>query len=49
MTCATVEETTEKCSTAKFDTIRGTDRQMQKLWTDLKVFELDVRGHTTNK
>jgi hypothetical protein len=41
--------TTEKRSTAKLDAIREIERHMQKLWADLKVFEADAPGHTTDK
>ncbi len=47
-TVATAAETTEKRSTVKLDTIRGIERQMQKLWSDLKIFEVDAPGHTTD-
>jgi leucyl-tRNA synthetase len=48
-TAAATAETTEKRSTAKLDTIREIEKQMQKLWADLKVFEVDAPGHTTDK
>jgi hypothetical protein len=41
--------TTEKRSTVKLDTIRQIERQMQQLWSDLKIFEVDAPGHTANK
>jgi len=48
-TAAATAVTTEKRSTAKLDTIREIERQMQQLWSDLKVFEVDAPGHTTDK
>jgi leucyl-tRNA synthetase len=47
-TVATAAETTEKRSTVKLNTIREIERQMQKLWSDLKIFEVDAPGHTTD-
>jgi leucyl-tRNA synthetase len=41
--------TTEKRSTVKLDAIREIERNMQKLWADLKVFEVDAPNHTTDK
>ncbi|CAF3565723.1 unnamed protein product [Rotaria socialis] len=38
---------TEKRSTVKLDTIRNIEKQMQKLWADLKIFEVDAPGHPT--
>ncbi|CAF4589633.1 unnamed protein product [Rotaria sp. Silwood1] len=40
--------TTEKRSTVKLDTIREIERQMQKLWADLKIFEVDAPGHPSD-
>ena len=41
--------TIEKRSTVKLDTIRDIEKQMQKVWSDLKVFEVDAPIHTTDK
>lgn len=48
-TAATIAGATEKRSTVKLDTIREIERQMQKLWTDAKIFEADAPGHATDK
>ena len=45
----TTAASTEKRSTAKLDTIRQIEKQMQKVWADLKVFEADAPGHPTSK
>lgn len=42
----TTGATIEKRSTVKLDAIREIERHMQKLWADLKVFEVDAPGHT---
>jgi len=41
--------TTEKRSTAKLDTIREIEKQMQQIWADLKVFEVDAPSQPTDK
>jgi hypothetical protein len=46
---ATTAVAAEKRPRAKLDTIREIERQMQKLWADLKIFEADAPGHTTDK
>ena len=46
---ATDVDTTEKRSTVKLDAIREIEKNMQKIWADLKVFEADAPGHTTDK
>ncbi len=46
---ATTAVAAEKRPRAKLDTIREIEKQMQKLWTDLKIFEADAPGHTTDK
>lgn len=46
---ATTVAPTEKRSTAKLDTIRNIEKQMQKIWSDLKVFEADAPGHPTDQ
>lgn len=45
----TTAATTEKRSTAKLDSIRQIEKQMQKLWADLKIFEVDAPAHPSNK
>lgn len=39
----------DKRSTIKLDTIRKIELQMQKLWADLKIFEVDAPAHYTDK
>ncbi|CAF3462866.1 unnamed protein product [Rotaria sp. Silwood1] len=39
---------TEKRPTTKLDTIRDIERRMQKLWADLKIFEVDAPDYFTN-
>ena len=46
---ASAVTTTEKRSTVKLDTIREIEKHMQKVWADLKIFEVDAPGHTTDK
>ena len=46
---ASTAATTEKRSTVKLDTIRQIEKQMQKVWADLKVFEADAPAHPTDK
>ncbi len=48
-TTAAAVTTTEKRSTVKLDTIRQIERQMQQLWSELKVFEVDAPAHPTDK
>jgi leucyl-tRNA synthetase len=45
----TAAATTEKRSTAKLDTIREIEKQMQQIWADLKVFEVDAPSQPTDK
>jgi leucyl-tRNA synthetase len=45
----TAPATTEKRSTAKLDTIREIEQQMQQIWADLKVFEVDAPSQPTDK
>ncbi len=49
MTTAPTVVTTEKRSRVKLDNIREIERQMQKLWSDLKVFEADAPDHAIDK
>ena len=49
MATAQVNATADKRSTIKLDTIRDIERQMQKVWNDLKIFEADAPGHVSNK
>ncbi|CAF2869864.1 unnamed protein product [Rotaria sp. Silwood2] len=39
---------TEKRSTVKLDAIREIEKQMQKLWADLKIFEVDAPSDPTD-
>ncbi len=48
-TAAAAPATTEKRSTAKLDTIREIEKQMQQIWADLKVFEVDAPSQPTDK
>jgi leucyl-tRNA synthetase len=48
-TVAAAAATTEKRSTVKLDTIREIEKQMQQIWTDLKVFEVDAPSQPTDK
>ncbi len=48
-TAAALTEITHKHSTVKRDTIREIEKQIQKRWTDLKIFEADAPSHTTSK
>ena len=45
----TTSEKNEKRSTAKLDTIRKIEQQMQKQWADLKIFEVDAPANATDK
>ena len=49
MSTTQVTATAEKRSTIKLDTIRDIERQMQKVWGDLKIFEADAPGHLSDK
>jgi leucyl-tRNA synthetase len=49
VTSATTVAPTEKRSTMKLDTIREIEKQMQKQWDDLKIFEVDAPGHASDK
>lgn len=43
------EAATKKRSNMKLNTIRDIEKQMQKLWSDLKMFEVDAPTDITNK
>ena len=42
-------EKTDKRSTLKLDTIRNIEREMQRNWADLKVFEADPPTNWNDK
>ena len=46
---AATNEKNEKRSTIKLDTIRNIEREMQRKWADLKVFEADAPINSSDK
>jgi leucyl-tRNA synthetase len=48
-TAATVTGISHIRSTVKRDTIHEIEKQIQKLWADLKVFEADAPSDSTDK
>ncbi|CAF3956937.1 unnamed protein product, partial [Adineta steineri] len=45
---ATAAVAGEKRSTVKLDTMREIEKHMQKLWADMKIFEVDAPSHSTD-
>ncbi len=48
-TAPSTMDTNEKRSTVKLDAIREIEKQIQKQWANLKVFEVDAPVNATDK